>query len=1483
MMYNKFKIVLAITFAGFQVLAQTTVPGGVINSGTWTQAGSPYTITGTIQINQLTIEPGVTVLLADDYDIIIQNSLTASGTYEDSIIFNSAPGNSNGWGGLQYLNTPVGNELEYVRVEGGNAQGILVSGCDLVINNCTVTNSGGHGISASGATLSGMNCRITGNGSNGILTNDSETDWINCIIAANTQQGIFISSATDSLNLINSVVADNEGTGIYILNGKLRVGNSIVYGNDSQITNSGGNIQVTYSDVQGAVVFPGTGNINNEPDFLNSQSYQLSANSYCIDAGDPDPLYNDMYLPPSQNTIRNDMGAYGGPGAGAWFNPLYVHPHFLDFGYVLRDSTADAQISVKNYTDTVLTISDITIAGYSQDNFAADTSNFSLAVNESLTVTISFTPDNSDSASAIMHLLSDQGTDSVSLAGRGVVPGITILTNNLDLGQVILGDSVIQMLRIYNVGLYNLELTNLFTNKSIFRVTPQNLIIPPNSDEEVEIHFKPDTVGTFKDTLTILNNDPDPGDNPYHVVLNGSATGSIIFSAIDDINFGQVEVTGDSVIIFSLENRGNDDLIIDTMRIEGSGANKFVIDENFPVTISPAEDSMEFELYYIPDERVSDNAILKIPHNDQVADTIRITLSGRGIGPEFFTGIDSLEFRRVALDSSKTRAVTVYNRGESGLILSTVRLSDGNKEAFRIITDVHKAITVAPDDSVKITVSFTPRLVGYAWTDLEFTSNDIIYPDKKIKLTGLCSVPEIQFTDEQLDFGRIAMGTDSTRFFRIKNTGMATLYIGKDSLSILASDTSAFSFNFTNNLRLAPGDSSGLIPVTFAPTDTINYVDTLIVFSNDRDKSPFSLPLLGSAYDSSKPVIQVLPGATLNFGDIIVTNEKDSSVVISNIGQKNLIISAITQLQGQDKSAFSLNHSAVPIELLPTQKDTILITFKSAKPFGTKKTQIQIESNDATSDSIYTINIEAACMMDTSSARITLVPMTEKPVMGVKDTLEFRLENTIVPVENAIFHLRKGGAETYGSQSMINKSGDIWQAVIPAESITERGLEYVVSAEHGGRTNYYPAGGLNTPVSLTVSIPYLAFQEMTRKNFYQMISIPCDTYGKSLGDLFSDNLGEYDNTKYRIFDWEAGAGEYVELTAMTRSLPPGNALWLITLQQTALDITDGESTPTNKDFELILYQGWNMIGDPFAFSVSWQKVDSLLTLHYYDGQGWVYADKLEPFKGYAVHVKNDTIIKIPPVEDSPSQKIAAKDDAFADSWKIRISAEKGIYHDRYNFVGVVKPGKRRNVYEPPSPKNALSLYCIPENKPAEKLSACYQPQGMDGYSFKIQLRSNFTGKSNLAFTTENFPENFDWTVVSPELKIKYPKGDIETDNKEHLFIIFVGTENYLDENLQAYREVPRTYNLAQNYPNPFNPSTTIVYQVPKVSRVNLSIYDLLGRRVINLEKDKLREAGYYTIRWDGTNHWGAQVASGLYFLTMQAGNYHKVIKMILQK
>jgi len=94
--------------------------------------------------------------------------------------------------------------------------------------------------------------------------------------------------------------------------------------------------------------------------------------------------------------------------------------------------------------------------------------------------------------------------------------------------------------------------------------------------------------------------------------------------------------------------------------------------------------------------------------------------------------------------------------------------------------------------------------------------------------------------------------------------------------------------------------------------------------------------------------------------------------------------------------------------------------------------------------------------------------------------------------------------------------------------------------------------------------------------------------------------------------------------------------------------------------------------------------------------------------------------------------------------------------------------------------------------------------------------------------------------------------------------------------------LPTEFIVHNNFPNPFNPTTTISYELPKNSFVNIIIYDLLGREVKVLVSGEL-VSGFHEIIWDGKDNFGRSVGAGVYFYLIKAGEFRQTKKMVLLK
>jgi len=133
-----------------------------------------------------------------------------------------------------------------------------------------------------------------------------------------------------------------------------------------------------------------------------------------------------------------------------------------------------------------------------------------------------------------------------------------------------------------------------------------------------------------------------------------------------------------------------------------------------------------------------------------------------------------------------------------------------------------------------------------------------------------------------------------------------------------------------------------------------------------------------------------------------------------------------------------------------------------------------------------------------------------------------------------------------------------------------------------------------------------------------------------------------------------------------------------------------------------------------------------------------------------------------------------------------------------------------------------------------------------------------------------------------EFNFNIPNGDFDLSSDLNLtdFLIVNPAADFMPVDIKG--QLPKSFSLAQNYPNPFNAGTNISFSLPSAGYVELSVYDLLGRKVTIL-LDSFLPAGNHLVTWDGRSGIGERMATGIYFYRLKAEGFDDTKKMLLVK
>ena len=165
------------------------------------------------------------------------------------------------------------------------------------------------------------------------------------------------------------------------------------------------------------------------------------------------------------------------------------------------------------------------------------------------------------------------------------------------------------------------------------------------------------------------------------------------------------------------------------------------------------------------------------------------------------------------------------------------------------------------------------------------------------------------------------------------------------------------------------------------------------------------------------------------------------------------------------------------------------------------------------------------------------------------------------------------------------------------------------------------------------------------------------------------------------------------------------------------------------------------------------------------------------------------------------------------------------------------------------------------------------------YIFERDAAGNWSEAAKIQASDKEFGENFGESVsISGNfILVGAPKDRNGFLIENGAVYVFAGAPVGI-----AGSTLPQAFELEQNYPNPFNPSTTIGFTLPQSAAISLKIFDINGQLVKTL-LNGTRAAGTHRVIWDGTDQFGAGVASGVYLYRLSAGSFTQIRKMMLIK
>ena len=502
-----------------------------------------------------------------------------------------------------------------------------------------------------------------------------------------------------------------------------------------------------------------------------------------------------------------------------------------------------------------------------------------------------------------------------------------------------------------------------------------------------------------------------------------------------------------------------------------------------------------------------------------------------------------------------------------------------------------------------------------------------------------------------------------------------------------------------------------------------------------------------------------------------------------------------------------------------------------------------------------------------------------------------------VPVEASLYdlngisavnlHLQKGASSDIIILPLINVANDEFKVMIPDSLIDIYSFRAKVvgydNMQFSTSTDYISTQIQFNNGELSMGNNFSSYPNGIEKDMWKLISWPGKPSNVSLA------ISELEDG-HVFFTWSSVKNKYL----IADEIELGRSYWFRhRYDEPVLFQEDTSSSIALEKFVINLDDGWNLVGSPFSFPVQFEK-DSTVTdpITYVDG-GWSESqNELIPWNGYAVYSPNPSQLALLPFleNDSSAMKIASKDE-----WYLNVKAKSQSHIHNAMEIGRRAYAKASfDMFDTPvltDIESGLSLSAdLNGTRESKYMRDVRDIDELNGV-WNIKIDANIDEKEIFlsGVLKGKIPEGLSIAFIDiPERKVifdflEYGVQIMKNPKISYDIKIVIGELDYVQKMSDEILEnIPSTFSLSQNYPNPFNPVTKLDYNLPLRSKVNISIYNVLGQE-IKILVNGVKEYGYHTITWNGKDNLGREMASGVYFARITSQSFTKTRKMLLVK
>lgn len=336
-------------------------------------------------------------------------------------------------------------------------------------------------------------------------------------------------------------------------------------------------------------------------------------------------------------------------------------------------------------------------------------------------------------------------------------------------------------------------------------------------------------------------------------------------------------------------NVGTTNLRIDSVqRLFGSADFTVLAIPSPPLNIG-ASSSVNFTVRFAPTTAGMHTATIRISSDDPTSPFFDLIVTGTANSATIVVN-DPITFDKTCPGQTNNKTLTIGNSGMCDLVVKSITSSSTE---FKVVGVVPFPLVVAPGSTRDVTIQFMP--MGFTvdpmrMATLTIMSNDLVTPNRLVKVVGTAPPPIIQAAPDTLDFEKVCLGRSKELPLTIRNTGECNLTVSGISFSSTEFKLAMPpSFPFV----IAPG-ASRVVMVSFMPVGSTGLRMATMTINSDDPVTPAKVVTL----KGEAPVSAIAISGSMDWGDVMVGKFRDQVINITNTEACDLAITLICEVRG---------------------------------------------------------------------------------------------------------------------------------------------------------------------------------------------------------------------------------------------------------------------------------------------------------------------------------------------------------------------------------------------------------------------------------------------------------------------------------------------------------------------------------------------------------------------------------------------------------